>query len=67
MVDAVLARVIADCGCDVKHLSSEGKEQVIEQLNEEGIFLLKGSVPKTAAALSISEPTVYRYLKNLKK
>lgn len=67
MVDAVLTRVIADCGCDVKHLSSEGKEQVIERLNEEGIFLLKGSVPKTAAALGISEPTVYRYLKNLKK
>lgn len=67
MVDAVLDRVIADCGYDVKHLSSEGKEQVIERLNDEGIFLLKGSVPKTAAALGISEPTVYRYLKNLKK
>ena len=67
MVDAVLARVIANCGCDVKHLSSEGKEQIIEQLDNEGIFLLKGSIPKTAAALGISEPTVYRYLKKLKK
>jgi len=67
MVDTVLARIITDCGCDVKLLSPEGKEQMIEQLNNEGIFLLKGSVPKTAAALGISEPTVYRYLKNLKK
>ena len=67
MLDTVLTRVITECGCDVKHLSSEGKEQVIERLNDEGIFQLKGSVPKTASALGISEPTVYRYLKNLKK
>lgn len=65
MLDAVLARVIASYGGDIKH--PEVKEQIIEELYNEGIFLLKGSVPKTATALGISEPTVYRYLKNFKK
>lgn len=67
MVDEVLSRAVSECGCEPKMLSYEGKEQLIEKLNDEGIFLLKGAVSKTAAALGISEPSVYRYLSHLKR
>lgn len=67
MMDATLTRVINECGCDPKLLSHEGKEQLIEKLNEEGIFLLKGSIGKAATALGLSEPSIYRYLNKLKK
>lgn len=67
MVDSILSRTIKNCGCDPKLLSYEGKERLIEQLNEEGIFLLKGSVSKVAIALGLSDPSVYRYLSHLKK
>ena len=48
------------------HLSKKKKKNIINELNEEGIFLWKGTIPKTARFLNISESTVYRYLGELK-
>ncbi len=48
------------------HLSTNDKKNIINELNEEGIFLWKGTIPKTARFLNISESTVYRYLGELK-
>ena len=67
LVDTKLSLALHDYGRDPALLSPEGKEQLIEKLNEEGIFLLKGSVGKVAEALGLSHPSVYRYLKKLKK
>ncbi|WP_251417251.1 MULTISPECIES: helix-turn-helix transcriptional regulator [Paenibacillus] len=47
-------------------LSPQEKIEIVRELNELGVFLLKGGVSQVAAALSISEPTVYRYLQKLK-
>lgn len=46
-------------------LSPKQKEQVITTLYEKGVFAVKGSVQKVAKLLRISEPTVYRYLKEM--
>ena len=66
MVNTILARTIDSVG-PVERLTSDEKSQIIGRLNDEGLFLLKGSVAKTGAALGISEPTVYRYLSQYKK
>lgn len=66
-VDDILAQAISNCNCRPEQLSSDEKQKLIGSLNDEGIFLLKGSVAKTADALGISEPSVYRYLSHLKK
>lgn len=46
-------------------LSPKQKEAAISKLYDKGVFSMKGSVQKVAKLLHMSEPTVYRYLKEL--
>ncbi len=50
-----------------ERMSYEEKLEVIEKLNDGGIFLIKGAVSEVAKAIKVSEPTVYRYLGIIKK
>nr|WP_261665866.1 helix-turn-helix domain-containing protein [Fusobacterium necrophorum] len=38
--------------------------KVVEDLQQKGIFQLKGNISTVAKKLEISEKTLYRYLKN---
>lgn len=67
IIDTKLSLALNDYGGNTKLLSPEGKELLIEKLNEDGIFLLKGSVGRVADALGLSTPSVYRYIRKLKK
>lgn len=62
MVSTVLGRLTIP----PERLSSQEKIEIVRELNELGVFLLKGGVSHVATSLSISEPTVYRYLQKLK-
>lgn len=62
----MIASVISKINIPVDRLSSQEKIELVRELNEQGVFLLKGGVSQVAAALAISEPTVYRYLQKLK-
>ncbi|RQW26468.1 hypothetical protein EHS17_09860 [Rhodobacteraceae bacterium CH30] len=44
-------------------LGSQQKRAIVSELEHKGIFLVKGFIAKTAHLLLISEPTLYRYLK----
>jgi predicted transcriptional regulator YheO len=48
---------------DPARLSKDERLEFIKQLDDEGIFLLKGAIEKTASALGVSQPSVYRYLR----
>ncbi|WP_066039706.1 helix-turn-helix transcriptional regulator [Herbiconiux solani] len=43
------------------------KVDAVRDLDKAGVFLLKGSVARAAAVLQISEPTVYRYLRQVRQ
>jgi predicted transcriptional regulator YheO len=45
-----------------ERMLAEEKMQIMHQLNQKGIFLLKGAVSEIAKHLKVSEPTIYRYL-----
>ena len=60
-------RVLRERGLDQHHMSLDDRMDVIEQLNSQGIFLLKGAVKDVADALNCSSASVYRYLSNLHK
>jgi predicted transcriptional regulator YheO len=62
----MITSVIGKLKIPPERLSSQEKIEVVRELNELGVFLLKGGVSQVAASLSISEPTVYRYLQKLK-
>ena len=49
------------------NLSPQQKEEYIKELYVNGIFNIKGAIPKIAKKLNISEPSVYRYLQKIKK
>ena len=51
----------------IRHMGSEEKLRIIEKMDKAGIFLIKGFVSKVADKLEISEPTLYRYLKQIEK
>lgn len=48
---------------DKVDLNIETKISIIKELNEQGIFNIKGSVAKVAKVLNVSESSVYRYIK----
>lgn len=62
----IIASVLSKLSIPIERLSPQEKIEIVKELNEQGVFLLKGGVSHVAAALSISEPTVYRYLQKFK-
>ncbi|MCI5775636.1 MAG: PAS domain-containing protein [Aerococcus sp.] len=43
------------------------KMMLIRELRDKGVFQIKGAIPKVAQILNISDPSVYRYLSEIKK
>lgn len=50
-----------------QRMTTEEKTQIITTLSDCGIFNIRGSVQEVAAKLHMSEPSVYRYIKKIKK
>lgn len=50
-----------------ERMDQDEKILVVEELNNNGIFLIKGAVSEAANALKVSEATIYRYLGIVKK
>ncbi|MFT8872066.1 MAG: PAS domain-containing protein [Sporolactobacillus sp.] len=49
-----------------ERMSQEEKMEVVRQLNDNGVFLLKGVVTTVASELNASEASIYRYLGKMK-
>ena len=63
MVFTVMEQILGTYAVDPPRMTTEEKKEVVEALNEKGVFLLKGTVAAVAARLEVSEQTIYRYLK----
>lgn len=63
MLDAVLQKYPVNSA----RLSQDERLAIVDELNENGLFLLKGGIAVLAERLEVSEPTVYRYLNKIKK
>lgn len=63
-VDDIIAQVIDTKKIDDNvQLTKQYKVEIIDRLDDKGVFQIKGAVTKVAEALNISEPSVYRYRK----
>ena len=67
MIDSTMQDYIREERIPVERLTQEEKISIVKQLNEKGIFLIKGAVSEVAAKLNCSEATVYRYLSKIGK
>jgi len=69
-VDEIITHIIESAVGQLQippeRLSSNEKIELVKQLNEQGVFLLKGGVMQVAKVLNVSEPTVYRYIQKIK-
>ncbi len=50
-----------------QRMTTEEKTEIIAALSDCGIFNIRGSVQEVANKLHMSEPSVYRYIKKIKK
>ena len=64
-VETTLA-LLKERGVGVESMSQESRMEIIADLNERGVFLLKGAVSSIARILQVSEATIYRYLRRVK-
>lgn len=67
-IPEIIEKVLFELDIDLNDkLETAEKIQIISILQNKGIFNVKGAIPEVAKTLNISEPSIYRYLANLKK
>lgn len=59
---ARITDVIEQSGVSPDRMRMEEKVRIVHRLNESGVLSMKGAVAEVARQLSISVPTVYRYM-----
>lgn len=62
----IISDVIKQYNTPVERMTPEERIVILGKLKERGVFRIKYSVREVARSLKISEPSIYRYLKELK-
>lgn len=57
-----IADIIAQSGIAPARMSLQEKIRTVHRLNDDGVLMMKGAVAEIASQLSVSVPTIYRYL-----
>ena len=69
--DDLIKRILDDIARttekSVEEFSADDRLHAVRKMNDDGVFLLKGAVAQVAAAMGISEPSVYRYLQKARR
>ncbi len=65
-VRLLIDNALKDTAISPTRMTPKEKKAVIKQLNEKGVFRIKGGVSEVCRHLQISEATLYRYLKDIK-
>ena len=66
LIEETLSKILQDKSISFMQLTAKEKRRIMEVLRERGVFSIKGAVKEVAKALNTSEPTIYRYLKEMK-
>ncbi len=59
--------VVDKFGVTPERMTINEKTKVIAELHKYGVFMLKGAVQEAASKLFMSEPSIYRYIKKIKR
>lgn len=62
-LDRIVSDVEHDVGASLTDMTRAQKQQAVQQLDERGAFLLRGSVDDVAEIMGVSRVTLYAYLK----
>lgn len=67
MVREKIDQVVLSYGIDQDNFKAQDRRNIVSELLDEGVFNMKYSVVDVARALEVSEPTIYRYIQELKE
>lgn len=62
LLESMLDKTIAEQGVSPERMQREERVEAVRGLEDAGFFLLKGGIAAAAKRLGVSEPTIYRYL-----
>lgn len=62
IIHAVTDEYLARFGVPAERLTSAERQKIVQELDQRGVFLVKGSIAEVAKRLGCSEVTIYRYL-----
>ncbi|SHJ19383.1 Predicted transcriptional regulator YheO, contains PAS and DNA-binding HTH domains [Dethiosulfatibacter aminovorans DSM 17477] len=63
--ESIIQDVLKTQNISISRMKKKEKIEVVRQMQEKGLFDIKGGASEAARSLEISEPTLYRYLKEL--
>jgi predicted transcriptional regulator YheO len=66
MLDIHIQEVLEMSATPVSLMKKDDKLKVVQELDERGIFMIRGSVSRVANALNVSRYTIYNYLDEIK-
>lgn len=61
-LNGIIQTVLEGYGGNAEGLSKDDKTAVVQQLDERGVFLMKGSVELVAGILGVTRYTIYNYI-----
>ena len=66
VLNKITDKTLDSIGKPVAYMSKEEKVNIVEILNNKGVFLVKGAVDYVAKLLCVSRYTIYNYLDEIK-
>ncbi|MFJ5716313.1 transcriptional regulator [Neobacillus sp. NPDC093127] len=65
LTTSIILNTLSEANIPPDRMSADEKIEIVKQLNEKGVFLIKGAVSEVSVHLKTSEATVYRYLNKI--
>ncbi|MTI85865.1 MAG: transcriptional regulator [Firmicutes bacterium] len=62
VLESMIDQVISKMGKPIPGMQKDDKIKVVLELDDKGVFLIKGAIDKVAAMLGVSRYTIYNYL-----
>jgi predicted transcriptional regulator YheO len=62
LTKSIILQTLSETNIPPDRMAPDEKMEIVKQLNEKGVFLIKGAVAEVAVHLFTSEATIYRYL-----
>jgi predicted transcriptional regulator YheO len=66
MLSSIVNKTLESVGKPVAFISKEEKVNIVQLLDEKGVFLIKGAIDYVAKVLCVSRYTVYNYLDEIR-
>lgn len=64
IIQSVTEEYLNRFGIPAARLTTSERQQIVQELDRRGVFLVKGSIAEVAQRLGCSEVTIYRYLQH---